>query len=148
MATHFSILAWEIPQTEELGGLQSTGLQKVGHDWATGPHVAGCCVTSGWEVEGTEENQGDHWSCCYNIVMFERKFWSVNIKWMNLLLISETENSFWLVPGNNKSLQAANEICLCVLIQRILSYPVFHGKWKIILILPPFHHSTHLAVLL
>ena len=32
MATHSSILAWEIPQTEEPGGLQSMGLQKVSHD--------------------------------------------------------------------------------------------------------------------
>ena len=32
MATHSSILAWRIPQTEELGGLQSTGLQRVRHD--------------------------------------------------------------------------------------------------------------------
>ena len=32
IATHFSILAWEIPWTEELGGLQSMGLQRVGHD--------------------------------------------------------------------------------------------------------------------
>ena len=32
MATHSSILAWRIPQLEELGGLQSTGSQKVGHD--------------------------------------------------------------------------------------------------------------------
>ena len=28
MTTHSSILAWEIPWTEEPGGLQSTGLQK------------------------------------------------------------------------------------------------------------------------
>ena len=35
MATHFSILAWRIPWTEELGGLQSMGSQRVGHDWAT-----------------------------------------------------------------------------------------------------------------
>ena len=28
MATHSSILAWEIPWTEETGGLQSMGLQK------------------------------------------------------------------------------------------------------------------------
>ena len=35
MATHSSILAWEIPWTEEPGGLQSMGLQRVGHDWAT-----------------------------------------------------------------------------------------------------------------
>ena len=32
MATHFSILAWRIPRTEELGGLQSMGSQIVGHD--------------------------------------------------------------------------------------------------------------------
>ena len=35
MATHFSILAWRLPWTEEPGGLQSTGSQRVGHDWAT-----------------------------------------------------------------------------------------------------------------
>ena len=34
MATHSSILTWRIPWTEEPGGLQSTGLQRVGHDWA------------------------------------------------------------------------------------------------------------------
>ena len=32
MATHSSILAWNIPRTEEPGGLQSTGLQSVRHD--------------------------------------------------------------------------------------------------------------------
>ena len=32
MATHSSILAWEIPWTGEPGGLQSTGSQRVGHD--------------------------------------------------------------------------------------------------------------------
>ena len=29
MATHSSILAWEVPRTEELGGLQSMGSQRV-----------------------------------------------------------------------------------------------------------------------
>ena len=32
MATHSSILAWRIPWTEEPGGLQSIGLQRVIHD--------------------------------------------------------------------------------------------------------------------
>ena len=32
MATHFSILAWRIPWTEEPGGLQSMGSQRVGRD--------------------------------------------------------------------------------------------------------------------
>ena len=32
MATHSSILAWQIPWAEEPGGLQSMGWQRVGHD--------------------------------------------------------------------------------------------------------------------
>ena len=32
MAIHSSILAWEIPWTEEPGGLESTWSQRVGHD--------------------------------------------------------------------------------------------------------------------
>ena len=32
MATHASILAWRIPWTEEPGGLQSIGPQRVGHN--------------------------------------------------------------------------------------------------------------------
>ena len=34
MKTHSSILAWRIPWTEESGGLQSMGSQRVGHDWS------------------------------------------------------------------------------------------------------------------
>ena len=33
MATHSSILAWEIPWTEESGGPQSMGSQRVEHNW-------------------------------------------------------------------------------------------------------------------
>ena len=32
MATHSNILAWRIPWTEEPGGLQAMGSQRVGHD--------------------------------------------------------------------------------------------------------------------
>ena len=35
MATNSRILAWEIPWTEEPGGLQPTGSQRVGQDLAT-----------------------------------------------------------------------------------------------------------------
>ena len=35
MAPHSSTLAWKIPWTEEPGGLQSMGLLRVRHDWAT-----------------------------------------------------------------------------------------------------------------
>ena len=35
MATHSSIPVWRIPWTEETGGLQSMGLQRIGHNQAT-----------------------------------------------------------------------------------------------------------------
>ena len=38
MATHCSILAWEIPWTEEPGGLQSMGRKRVRHDFMTKHH--------------------------------------------------------------------------------------------------------------
>ena len=44
MATHSSILAWEIPWTEEPGGLQSIGSQRVEHDLATKQNAATAVV--------------------------------------------------------------------------------------------------------
>ena len=41
MATHSSILAGNIPWTEELGGLQSVGPQRAGHDRATENYYQG-----------------------------------------------------------------------------------------------------------
>ena len=38
---HSRILAWEIPWTEEAGGLQSMGSQRVRHDWATNKDLIG-----------------------------------------------------------------------------------------------------------
>ena len=40
MAPHSSTLAWKIPWMEEPGGLQSMGLLRVGHDWATSLHFS------------------------------------------------------------------------------------------------------------
>ena len=39
MGTHCGILAWRILWTEEPGGLQSTGSQRVGHDWSNLAHT-------------------------------------------------------------------------------------------------------------
>ena len=44
MATHSSILAWRIPWTEEPGGLQSMGSQRVGHNWVTNTHTHTYCL--------------------------------------------------------------------------------------------------------
>ena len=42
MATHSSILAWNIPWTEDSGGLQTMGLQRVRHDWETKNSTDSC----------------------------------------------------------------------------------------------------------
>ena len=44
MATHSSILAWEIPWTEEPGGLQSIGLQRITQ---LSTHIQGIAMASG-----------------------------------------------------------------------------------------------------
>ena len=40
MATHSSILTWEIPWTEEPGRLQPMESQRVGDDWVTNTHTS------------------------------------------------------------------------------------------------------------
>ena len=54
MATHSSILAWRIPGTEELVGLPSMGLHRVGHDWhdlaAAAAAAAAATVLNGLEA--------------------------------------------------------------------------------------------------
>ena len=40
MPTHSRILAWKIPWTEEPGGLQSMGLQRLRHNWATNTNTS------------------------------------------------------------------------------------------------------------
>ena len=61
MASHSSILAWEIPWTEKPGGLQSMGLQRVEHDW---PHVS----TQNIQRSGLTESKG--WK-------LSRKYWAI-----------------------------------------------------------------------
>ena len=39
MATHSNTLAWRIPRTEKLSGLQSMGLQRIRHDWMINTHM-------------------------------------------------------------------------------------------------------------
>jgi len=48
MAIHSSILAWKIQWTEESGGLQSKGSQRVGHDLAT--EYTHICLNGPWNI--------------------------------------------------------------------------------------------------
>ena len=53
MATHSSTLAWKIPWTEDPGGLQSMGSQRVGHDQVTSLSLF---LGQAWCLEGTQRD--------------------------------------------------------------------------------------------
>ena len=63
MAPHSSTLAWKIPWTEESGRLQSTGLQRIGDNWAIFTHsltrskkaMAPHSSTLAWKIPWMEE---------------------------------------------------------------------------------------------
>ena len=60
MATHSSTLAWKTPWTEEPGRLQSMGLQRVRHDWATSLHFIALgvkAVASGEKNSAQQQTQ-------------------------------------------------------------------------------------------
>ena len=56
MATHSSILAWRIPWTEEPGGLQSMGSQRVRHNLATKPPAPAVVRTPCFHCHGPGYN--------------------------------------------------------------------------------------------
>ena len=58
IATHSSDFAWEIPWTEEPGGLQSVGSQRVGHNLGTKleKEMATHSSTFAWKIPWTEES--------------------------------------------------------------------------------------------
>ena len=70
VATHSSILAWEIPWTEEPGGLQSMGSQRAGHDTATKPpphmelplcetKIMASSPNTSWQTDGEKSGNSD-----------------------------------------------------------------------------------------
>ena len=70
MATHSSVPAWELPWSEEPGGLQAVESQRAGHDWVT-EHTLFLQRTSAeksplWHSEETPENSKGQGSlaCC------------------------------------------------------------------------------------
>ena len=103
MATHSSILAWRIPWTEEPGGLQSTGWQRVGHNWATSVQFVDCLTLS-------------------SNVSFYRYFSKA------LLLIV---NSTRPVPRLNMVLKVLSPITLVFFLHCILYHYVYVIIWRI-----------------
>ena len=110
MTTHSNTLAWKIPWTEEPGGLQSMGLLRVGHSWATSlslfthaleEEMATHSSVLAWRIPGTGEpgglpSMGSHrvehdwsnlaaavawWQTWSFINLFPTAYWAPNISW-------------------------------------------------------------------
>ena len=112
MTTHSSILAWGIPWLEEPGRLQSTGSQRVGHNWTTSLHFPICktsqekpirsCYWNNWHFwrDAEARNMGDGWSleghigsCLCTIIETGCKSSISIVFWKIILLIFGCESS-------------------------------------------------------
>ena len=72
METHSSILAWEIPWTEEPGGLQSRGSQRIGHNLATKQQQIHLLTATKWQpipvfLPGESQGRGSLWAAVYGV---------------------------------------------------------------------------------
>ena len=96
MAPHSSTLAWKIPWAEEPGRLQSMGLLRVGHDWATSLSLS--CIGEGdgnplqCSCLENPRDGGAWWAAVYGVTQsWTRLKWlssssiSICISWLGLL---------------------------------------------------------------
>ena len=122
METHSSILAWRIPWTEEPGGLQSMGSQRVRHNWVTYAHTYNqartweirlrfklivktvCLYIRHFEIRITVNaiNTNAHWYSWFVLV--------IQIPWATQL----SEIQFWLYPKQNNIYFSSDEHSSCL----------------------------------
>ena len=92
MATHSSVLAWRIPWTEEPGGLQSMGLQRVRLDWADGNDDPICETAKEIQMQRT-----DFWT------LWEK----VSVGWFERIALKHVYYHMW----NRSPVQGAQGWC-------------------------------------
>ena len=120
---HSSILAWKIPRTEEPGRLQSTGLRRIRHDWATSlslftfMHWRRKWQATPVFLPGESQGRGSLVGCIYG----------VTLSWTRLK---------WLSSSSSSSRSSDSEISLktqspnfCSTILRTLAF-VFRLSWQ------------------
>ena len=108
MATRSNILAWEIPWTKELGGLQSTGVTRARHDLAAKPPPHGGCIPSllwvstlEWQCQFTlppAVQQGSSFSTCSLAFIVCSSFSDDHSDWYEVI----PHGSFDLYFSNNE----------------------------------------------
>ena len=99
MAIHSSTLAWKIPWTEEPGRLQSMGLLRVGHDWATSLSLVTFMHWSRkWQptpmfLPGESQGRGAWWASVYGVAQSRTR-----LKWLSSSSRSNSYNIKWEFP--------------------------------------------------
>ena len=112
MATHSNILAWRIPWTEEPGGLQSIGWQRVGYNWSDLVHMpvvfaplvgSVSCLGAGWlhlhlvlnlHTSKLSEKKGPHSSAVD--LMDPQWCGGVPSPFLNQSLFAQEDDRLWL----------------------------------------------------
>ena len=92
MATHSSILAWKIPWTEEPGGVQSMGLQRVRHDWSDSKHR----THTQWELNHKESWALKNW--CFWTAVLEKTLESP-LDCKEIQPVHSKKNQSWIFTG-------------------------------------------------
>ena len=87
IATHFTILAWKIPWTEEPGRLQSMGSQRVGHDWTcTHRGLKTTEIYSFTVLEAANPKSGCLQGCAHSESSRKRSFLAFSLAFLGLCL--------------------------------------------------------------
>ena len=107
MATHSSILAWKIPWMVEPGRLQSMGLQRVRHDWATSLSCCGIWLGAGCPARDISQQYHFTWSSAVAVKLVSQDIW-VAVMVALLVLI------FLLHSFSFLQLQGSDILCVCV----------------------------------
>ena len=86
MATHSNILVWKIPWTEEPGGLQSRGSQRVEHEWDKNAHYTSFLFST--EVLARAIRQVKNWK-----KMFEKEQIKLSLFLKDIYLCKKNKTS-------------------------------------------------------
>ena len=123
MAPHSSTLAWKIQQTEEPGRLQSMGLLRVGHDWATSlslftfTHSRRKWQPTPLFLPENPRDGGAWWAAVYGVAQSRTQLkWlssssSLNLESQVSMLRFQSHDGLWPVCVSAKSLQSCLTLC-------------------------------------
>ena len=97
MAPHSSTLAWKVPWTEEPGRLQSTGSQRVGHDWSdlAVAAVATWTINLWWTLCKMSVSYFDVWSFVLKNMWLCLQLLSQSLSWVIVLSLTTIKLSFF-----------------------------------------------------